>query len=335
MRMLKWYCQNYFQSLKIKMKFIFLFLFLTGSVYATDNRQNSYGNYYFSYTPKLTVLIGINKNDEVFKKATTYKEFVSKTKEQVNKLIKKYTLKLDLDVIEEASFQDYNIAAHDYSNVGIIAINHGSQPMGPFAGDLYDANGVSLFSSFNSSDPNIRAIALVSCYSNAVVNSWKALNAFAPFTYLISYTRPTFDVFDIEDATKSVIKQLKETESAWLSSRIINNEKKVSIKLNRVCEDARSQGMAELEIYFDSTLIGNVKSARCNEQQIIIDISSKLVSRDSVSYVEFRKKHQNDINPIGKLESSEPLNSLNAVKDSNGNILGGEISNLYTFKRKL
>lgn len=303
------------------------------NVVAVDN--SNYRNYYYEYTPKLTVLVGISKNDEAFKGGKTYSEFIRRIKEQTRILLKSTSLNLDLEVVEDADAQAYAKATHDFRNIGIIAINHGSREVGPFAGDIFDSTGASLFNSFNNVDSNIRAIAFVSCYSHSVVNSLKALDAFSPFTYLLSYSRLTFDVFDIVDASRSIIYHLKNTKNTWEKSRIVSLEEKVPVKVKRKCEGVNSQKLAELEIYFNSHLVKSVNSDECKEQFITFEVPKKLMFKNSISYVEFKKKYSNDQKEIGQIESNEKLNNLIPLKDSNGKILGGSLSNLYTFKNNL
>ncbi len=268
--------------------------------------------------------------------AKKYSQWIKWIKEVQLSSIQKYKLPLNPILIENATFSDVYKYSHDPSTVGFILIGHGGEGGVLPSSTIIDSNGDSITTAFLSSNPNIRAVVLASCYSTSTMNALNALLAFGPYTFKISYKWMVTDFYVVRDSVWSVSSYLSSNVMSWKNRQIRNLTPTKTIQLTRQfrCESGFGKKFPKVSIQINEVSVGQFpESHDCKDQQLTFHVPENIFQNErSLLTVRALNVDLNKSWDLGTL-TSKTISSLQQVTDHNGHTLGTYF-NIYRIKYK-
>ncbi len=287
------------------------------------------------YQPILYVATSLNVASKDFASPENFYYWQQALENEVHTKLKAYSLPQTLRVVfnYKSTYEDIFNASHNSDVVGIILIAHNTQSAHILNGQMLDAFGNSIDSAFLGSDPNLRALALMSCYSSVNMDALAALQAIGPYTFKISYSRKSTDIFDIPGSLRSVLRHLKRTELTWQNLKIKSLSQKISVQFSRefVCKNPNQHELSAIAIRIGSETLGIMPTFKsCNlVQKINLNFSVPL-SQNAIISIKAIQDETNKSPNIGELRIEDPY-KFRIVKSTNGIPLGAPTENSYRF----
>ncbi len=298
-------------------------------IHAADN----FVNVATSYRPVLYVATSLGAKSKDFATPKDFYKWQFWLENKVYDSVQSYHLESSLQIIfkYDSNYEDVFKASHSSDVVGLVLIAHDTSSTRALSGQMLDSMGNALDSALLGSSVNLRALALVSCYSAQNLDSLVALNAFGPYTFKVSYTRIARDTWDIPGSLSSVLRHLDKTKATWQNSKIKDFIKKIRVHIYRElnCESGEMKSLSKIAIRIGEQTVGVMKTFdQCHStQNMDIDIPEETHQRILLS-VKGLLSRKDEVFNLGLLRADIPY-EIKRIVSVSGEAIGAPFSNSY------